>query len=407
MEIRHQPFDGALGDTLIERLDSGNYQKFEFMVAFAKQSGVLRIKPALERFRAAGGLISAFVGIDMDGTSYDALISLLAVCDELFAVHTESASQTFHSKVWALGATSSLWITVGSNNLTYSGLWRNFESSATETLDLEDPADLARASRLESRFTELRDETSRVSRLLVEPADVELLKDAGYVKTEVSLNVSTRDRQKEEVRGSGLFATEVPHPTGPAIRPVASPRGPTTVPTPVAPVSSPLATWVGEVFWTESGAMTSAARNQLDLSMSGRVDSGDAAAAGYEDHPGWAVGSVSFFGVTPAAQLDIRNVTLNFLGQDYQVNRVYFPGGNGTWRIQLNGESDAGVRLDHLVGAGGFVQKILTFQRIAVDYYTLTILEPSQLGALRAASSFVARNGGANGKLYGVFTAVE
>ena len=415
MDINHQPYDGALGDALIERLESGDYQQLEFMVAFAKQSGVLRLKPYLEAFRAAGRSISAFVGIDMDGTSYDALCSLLPLCDELYVVHTESASQTFHSKVYAFTGPGSVWATVASNNLTYSGLWRNFESSATEVLNLSDPTDAARVERLKSRFEKLRDVTSSVSMRLFDLADIDQLLAQGYVRTEFSLNVRTRQREKQEASGGpSLFATQVSHPTGPAA-PGRPPSGaPAAVPAsivPSPPTVQGIAAWVGEVFWTESRAMTSPARNQLDLSMLGRVVSGDAATAGYADRPGWAVGSLSFFGMDPTAQRTERNVTLSFQGTDYRENRVYFPdsqGANGTWRIQLNGIDSAGLRLDHRVGTGGFVQKILAFQRIADDYYALTILDTSQLESIRLASGFVAKNGsGANGKLYGVFKAVE
>jgi len=411
VEISHQPYEGALGDTLIEQIESGKYQQLEFMVAFARQSGVLRLKSSFDKLRTAGGTISAFVGIDMDGTSYDALQSLMALCDEVYVVHTESMSQTFHSKVYVLTSADLVWATVASNNLTYSGLWKNIESYATETLHLKDPAGAARAARLKERVAKLRDGRSGVSRLLSEPADLSELFAQGYVMNELSVSVRTRERQIRERSGRRLFAAQIPHSTGPVIPPVSTGYDPPAAPVAENPSPTVRSTWVGEVFWTESGAMTSDARNQLDLSMSGRVDAGNPALAGYEDRPGWAMGSVSFFGVTPLAQHEARQITLNYLGVDYSHNRVYFPdspGANGTWRIQLNGTDAAGVRLDHRVGGDGFVRKILAFQRISEDYYSLRILRPAELSSLRDASSFVARNGGSpNGKLYGVFTAVE
>jgi HKD family nuclease len=418
MDIRHQPYGGfSLGDELTANLDSGEFQSFDFMVAFAKQSGVLRLKPALERFRAAGNVVNAIVGIDMDGTSYDALCSLLEITDSLHVVHSESMTQTFHSKVYAFTALTSVRVTVGSNNLTYSGLWRNFESSATSVFDLADPVDVTTVARLHERFAAYRDVTSGVSMHVEDISAIDQLRGHGYVKTELSINVGTRGRQRREARGPRLFAAEQAHSSGPALATVvslapgaAAPSAPRPRPSTSIPTSA-MSTWVGEAFWTESRAMTSAARNQLDLSMSGRVETGDAATAGYAERAGWAVGSVSFFGINPTAQREVRHVTLNYKGTDYRDNRVYFPDSveaNGTWRIQLNGTDQVNRRLDHVVGPNGFVEKILVFQRIADDYYALSVLEMSHLESIRLASAFDARNGGtSSGKLYGVFSAVE
>lgn len=418
MDIRHQPHGGfSLGDELIANLTSDEFQSFDFVVAFAKQSGVLRLKPAIESFRAAGNEVNAIVGIDMDGTSYDALCSLLEITDRLHVVHSESLTQTCHSKVYALTAPTSVRVTVGSNNLTYSGLWRNFESSATGVFDLADPDDMAAVAHLQDRLAAYRDAASGTSMRIDDVATIDRLRGYGYLKTELAINVGTRERQSREARGPRLFATEQAHSSGPALAPVVSVPFASAAPSAPRPQSSTatapsaMATWVGEVFWTESRAMTSAARNQLDLSMSGRVESGDAVAAGYDERPGWAVGSVSFFGINPTDQREVRYVTLNYGGTDYRDNRVYFPdsvGANGTWRIQLNGTDALNRRLDRVVGPNGFVRKILAFQRIAEDYYTLVVLEMSTLLSIRTASSFVARNGGLpNGKLYGVFSAVE
>ncbi len=67
MAIINQPFQGQLGNILTDAMKQ-NYNTFTFFSAFAKNSGVLRMKPALEDFKARGGRISAFIGIDLDGT---------------------------------------------------------------------------------------------------------------------------------------------------------------------------------------------------------------------------------------------------------------------------------------------------------------------------------------------------
>ena len=57
MRIFNQPFDGSLGDRLINFLDSSDYKLVNIIVAFAKNSGVLRIKDALDQSIFLLGLI--------------------------------------------------------------------------------------------------------------------------------------------------------------------------------------------------------------------------------------------------------------------------------------------------------------------------------------------------------------
>jgi len=63
MKLLNQPFNGQLGDQLIKLLDSPNYHTLNIVVAFAKSSGVLRIKNSLESFRKRGGIVNAYVEI--------------------------------------------------------------------------------------------------------------------------------------------------------------------------------------------------------------------------------------------------------------------------------------------------------------------------------------------------------
>lgn len=138
--VINQPLNGNLGDYLISCLGDADFDIANIIVAFAKNSGVLRLKPALEQFKARGAEINIFVGIDLDGTSYEALISLSKLADKLYVVHTES-DQTFHSKVYNFKKKDRSIVVVGSNNLTAGGLWTNLESCSIEQLDLSEQSD--------------------------------------------------------------------------------------------------------------------------------------------------------------------------------------------------------------------------------------------------------------------------
>ena len=99
MKLMNQPLNGQLGNDLIDLLDSPDYDTLNIVVAFAKNSGVLRIKDSLDKFRRRGGTVNAFLGVDLGVTSYEALTALLLCTDTLSVVHSEK-SQTFHPKIY-------------------------------------------------------------------------------------------------------------------------------------------------------------------------------------------------------------------------------------------------------------------------------------------------------------------
>lgn len=77
MIMINQPFHGQLGELLCEKLTQplGHVACFTIFSAFAKNSGVLRLKPALEQFKNAGGYITAFIGVDAHGTKQCSICS--------------------------------------------------------------------------------------------------------------------------------------------------------------------------------------------------------------------------------------------------------------------------------------------------------------------------------------------
>ena len=117
MMLLNQPFNGQLGDILATKMGQP-FNRLTILSAFAKNSGVLRMKPAIETFTSNGGTITAFIGLDAHGTSYEALLNLFHLCDSLYVIHSESPITTFYSKIYALSNENSMWLAVGSNNFT-------------------------------------------------------------------------------------------------------------------------------------------------------------------------------------------------------------------------------------------------------------------------------------------------
>jgi Predicted HKD family nuclease len=202
MSLVNQPFNGQLGDILIGKLQE-NYNRLTIVVAFAKNSGVLRLKPELERFRANGGVIHIFVGVDIQGTSYEALKNLLSLCDSLYVVHSEDSATTFHSKVFLLENDMKIWIAIGSNNLTGGGLWTNFESCQCQEFPIGTPeCDEFRIpfSELIARYT---NNDCEYSRKIENADDIYELERAGYLVHEVWQRFNQNEERTRRLQAGG------------------------------------------------------------------------------------------------------------------------------------------------------------------------------------------------------------
>ncbi|OAI12472.1 hypothetical protein A1507_03060 [Methylomonas koyamae] len=407
MELMNQPFTRQLGNRLIELLDVPDYHTLNIAVAFAKNSGVLRIKDALERFRKRGGKINAYVGVDLGGTSYEALTALLLHTNSLNVVHSEK-DQTFHAKIYQfLGKDKDL-IVVGSHNLTSGGLWTNFESSVLIPVDRASANEMRLLSELDDYFRELTSLKESFKSIGTQD-DIDKLLQNGYIFKEVAEQVrrakaATEDGSRERLFGNGAPA-KLPHVAiSKKVEEVAVPSTPPgSIPVPRSDE--------GQTIWFETKRMTGGSRNILDLSMRSLVERGDPAGTPFElNDPRFMRGGVEFFGLNPNATDQIKNITINFDGVDYTDNTILFPVGenaNGTWRLQIKGNNSSKEKITEAFKAKGeahyLVQKVITFTRIQDDYYFMSVFPDSELENFKAASRILARNGAtSNAKLLGL-----
>lgn len=397
MELLHQPFTGQLGNRLIELLDSRAYHTLNVFVAFAKNSGVLRIKDALQRFRDRGGKVNAYVGVDLGGTSYEALTALLLHTDYLSVVHSENG-QTFHPKIYQFVGNEEGVIVVGSHNLTGGGLWTNFESSILLSVNDSNIEDARILSELDGWVEELNALKDSYMPIEVQ-ADVDRLLEHGYILKEVTEQVRiatavTQVGPRERLFGGGVAAS-LPRINGQRVRnTVADPD------VPAKPRIIPQSDH-GQTIWFETRKMTGGSRNILDLSMKSLVESGNPSGTRFDiGDPRFMRGAVEFFGLNPIATDETKDITLNFEGIDYLHNTILFPEGekaNGTWRLQFKGESVLGQKITDAFKAKGesyyLTWKIITFTRVQGDYYFLSVFPVTDLVEFRAASRILARNG--------------
>ena len=119
--------DNALGDTRVDRLS--------VMSAWAKYSGLNRIRGQLETFRSRGGTSRLIVGIDEGGATEQGLRLALELFDTVHVLF-DMSGRTFHPKVYLVEGTEVAHVLIGSNNLTAGGVFYNYEGAIQMLLDL-------------------------------------------------------------------------------------------------------------------------------------------------------------------------------------------------------------------------------------------------------------------------------
>lgn len=410
MSILNQPFQGQLGNILIDKIENYEYSNLTIFSAFAKNSGVLRLKASLEKFKKSTGHIRAFIGIDLDGTSYEALLNLFSLCDELYVIHSENISTTYHSKIYLLENATCAWCAIGSNNLTGGGLWTNFESTSIQEYLL--PSQKSELNNIYSIIDKYSDASYICSTKIESIDDIDTLLNSNYINTEVSQKIKTikkRVAEKANQKNNHLFCSEkVTIPTiitREKTRKLFSKDKTNSDVDYIIDVPTTTPAFTNEQFWFEMRKSTGGSRNILDLSKLGQIVEGSVVGTPYEyTDPHRMYGGVKFFEVDPEDTNTEKNITINYLGKDYFPSTIKFAPNNGSWRIQLKGKpADGTDELSKFGNRGDFVFKILVFEKITSDYYVLSLLDNSKLDNIKSLSRVWGRNGsGAASKAYGM-----
>lgn len=405
MPIINQPFQGQLGDILKDEL-SLDYKSLTIFSAFAKNSGVLRLKESFEKFNSSGGTIRAFIGIDLDGTSYEALLNLFCLCSELYVIHSENFATTYHSKIYLLENPQKAWCAIGSNNLTGGGLWTNFESCSIQTYHL--PNESSELESLYSVIDKYIDPFYLCSTKIRSVEDIDTLFNANYISKEITQKLNTISRrisQKAKQKPNPLFGTEkFSIPTVVSVQKVHNPFTRPKRPD-IDFIMKPSPAFTNEQFWFEMRECTGGSRNILDLSKLGKIEAGSVTGTPYEyPDPKRMYGGIKFFDIDPEDTSLEKNITINYIGKDYYPSTIKFNPSNGNWRIQLKGvPKDRSQKLSKYGNRGDFIHKILVFEKINTDYYVLSLLDESELDRIKSLSRVWARNGNlSSSRAYGM-----
>src|SRR4051812_13610633 len=98
-----QPFNdgGQAGEVLADALNAPWSSKLWIATAWAKRSGVGRIRSSVNEFTAAGGTSEIIVGVDEGGATREGLELCLEMFDSTLVYH-DPGTRTFHPKIYAV-----------------------------------------------------------------------------------------------------------------------------------------------------------------------------------------------------------------------------------------------------------------------------------------------------------------
>ncbi len=406
--------DSSLADVIADLLEEATDGEFNFAVAFAKNSGLGYLEDSLRVFKENGGKTHAFVGFDLDGTSYEALLRLSRVVDTLYVVHVASANFTFHPKVYNLKNEASSVVIVGSSNLTGGGLASNFEDSLILNLSLQDEDDRNLQHQLDDYFSWLVNYApngQNIAKMIVSEQDIDQLLEAGLLFHEADIRPTRR--QKEQSNFAYLGAEMFPKGLDIAIPKQSSKNQGEEEGGGDRAQGSPERRAQGKEFqslWIESN-VTGGSGNQLNLSKRGYVLEGSADGSDFElPQNDYIKGTLCFFDSDNGAVEEDKYIAIEYEGELYEDNKIHFyhagsgKNPNESWRLQLQGTDSDGDKMLTAYQGGNLKNKIILFERLTpADTYRMKIYGEAQLEEFAARSKVVASNNSRSGKKFGLF----
>jgi phosphatidylserine/phosphatidylglycerophosphate/cardiolipin synthase-like enzyme len=135
-QVRFQPWGGAIEDILLEALreaaDSGAPVKIRLFVAYVNRAGVERLEGHLRAALATGGSMTVWCHAVAHPTRQINTAQGVAALQELGAtvLLVHAAAREMHMKVFAVEFGDSVFVLIGSANLTASALVSNMEAVA-------------------------------------------------------------------------------------------------------------------------------------------------------------------------------------------------------------------------------------------------------------------------------------
>ena len=389
------------GDVINNALLTTNYKSFAAFVAFVSVDGINQLKESFKQFIDSGGQIRLYVGVDLHGTSKEALELLLSLDNVKTYIVYSSNRIIYHPKIYSFEGDNNNMVMVGSSNLTLSGLYQNIEASLCITNEGEDEQDKSLISDIYDYYNAILSNDSTYCRplsqeiidLLCENKIVLTSKESRVQFNEQSkqnkTSVSEREKLKEKFSAVKVGKAKTGRKKS-VVEHVYTKEEDNEVGT-----YSQTTSIEKKAMWIETKEMTGGSRNILDLSKKGVRDK--------IVKPG----SVEFFGIDKENYAMEKDIELIYDGKIFKNNTIKYAPRNSNWRIQIKGEADDGTKMTYLSSPrlgipGGLTRKILIFEKTDVtDRYVLHIFDEEELECWKSISSDWANMGNKNGRTYG------
>lgn len=388
------------GNVIIEALQSGLYNSFFGFTAFISSGGITNIREQITTFISQGHDVQLFVGVDLHGTSKEALDLLIESGIPTKVVHSPNKI-VYHPKIYMFRGIENHLIMIGSSNLTSSGLFQNIETSLCLSFTSDDSQGMEVENSILTYFRSIIDGSSESVQKL-DNVLVELLVKTNTVLTEKTARqtsntanatlpkVTCKDDDKLKDKFKKITITRPPKGYKKNIRgAVISTSNENSSETTIVYTSEEIE---GISMWIESGRMTGGSRNILDLSKQGKRD-------GIVKF-----GSVEFFGVDKENYSEEKDITLLYAGKKYVGNTIKYAPKNSNWRIQLKGRTEDNNRFTDVLKANGSQNKIFVFERTDdSSAYKFYMMDVEDIEMLKDMSSDWGSGGkGGRGRQYGI-----
>lgn len=382
----------SIGSLLIDSLSSGEFERLTCIVAFASQGGVDILSEYIDKATSALKEINIYIGIDLHGTSKEALDAFIKLGINTSIFYTTSAL-VFHPKIYIFEGSDKYQIIIGSSNMTIPGMFYNAEASVLLQFTNTDDTGMKFLEEIQNYYRDIFSGDDRNLAIL----DDDLIKKL----VDLKLVWSESERRKTQEKGGHSPEDSDTSETPKQLADIFPPRKLGRVPShphskikgeklAKEPKKTTIPSIMSEIFWIQTGALTGGSGNQLDLSMSG---------------PHGSTGSVSLFGIDPAKIDTSKSISLQYEGIAYKGNTLKFPLNstgltNGTWRMQLHGVAENGNKLTPIC-RGNFRHKIIVFKKIDTDSYEIHLEDESKLDEMKDKSLYWDQNSNTRGKHFG------
>jgi len=146
----------AVGNYLMNYLSSTNYHSFTGISAFASESGIYGLAGYLSIAKKSYKNLTLIVGVDLEGTSKEALEEILGLNIASFIFY-QKEQPVFHPKIYLFEGDKEIKLIIGSSNLTRGGLFTNVESSMLIEFASNDKEGLTFLTQLKTYYKSLFD----------------------------------------------------------------------------------------------------------------------------------------------------------------------------------------------------------------------------------------------------------